>query len=145
MCRSPKKLDRMSDVQCEGVVKGDVLSINMNIRSSPQRVLRPRYPFRGKLGDQEKDRSPKMLKSLIEVPYVANLKVQVVSFNMSSQTELSILGKIWRSGKGSFTEKAKIVDRGSISSVPENTGSKPQYEPFLFSVACSQTELPISG
>ena len=34
------------------------------------------------LGDQEKDRPPKNLKSLIEVPYVANLKVQVVSFNM---------------------------------------------------------------
>ena len=28
------------------------------------------------------DRSPKKLKSLIEVPHVSNLKVQVVSFNM---------------------------------------------------------------
>ena len=50
-----------------------------------------------------------------------------------------------RSGKGSFAEKPKIVDRGSSGSAPDNTGSKPQYEPFLFSVACSKTELPVSG
>ena len=46
-----------------------------------------------------------------------------------SQTELSISGKIWRSGKGSITEKAKIVDSGSLCSAPENTGSKLQHEP----------------
>ena len=40
-----------------------------------------------------------------------------------------------KSGKGSFTEKAKIVDRGSICSAPDSTLSKLQYEPFLFSVA----------
>ena len=34
------------------------------------------------MGDQEKGRSPKKLKSLMDVPYVANLKVQVVSFNI---------------------------------------------------------------
>ena len=38
--------------------------------------------FGGKLDDLEKDRPPKKLKSLMEVPYLANLKVQVVSFNM---------------------------------------------------------------
>ena len=48
-----------------------------------------------------------------------------------------------RTGKGSFTEKAKIVDRGSLSSTPERTGSELQYEPFLSSVACSKTELSI--
>ena len=32
-------------------------------------------------GDQVKDRSPKKVKSLIEVPYVALLKVQFLSFN----------------------------------------------------------------
>ena len=54
-------------------------------------------------------------------------------------------GKFGRSVKGSFIEKAKIVDRGSLSSAPESTGSKLQYEPHLFSVSCSQTELSISG
>ena len=37
----------------------------------------------------------------------------------------------------SFTDKAKIVDRGYKS-----TG---QYEPYLFSVVCSKTNLSISG
>ena len=36
------------------------------------------------LGDQEKGRSQKKLSSLIEVPYVAHLKVQVLSFNMNN-------------------------------------------------------------
>ena len=97
------------------------------------------------LGDQVKGRSPKELKSLIEVPYVAHLKVQVLSFNMNlifSPYRVPRPGypyqkKNWRSGKGSFHEKAKIVDRGSICSAPENAGSKPQCERFLFSVACS--------
>ena len=38
----------------------------------------------------------------------------------------------------------KIVDSGSICSVPDSTGSKLEYDPHLFSVACSQTELSIS-
>ena len=36
-----------------------------------------------------------------------------------------------------ITEKAKIVNRGSLSSQLESTGSKLQNEPYLFSVACS--------
>ena len=35
------------------------------------------------------------------------------------------------------TEKAKLVDRGSICITPESTGSNHQYDPFHFSVACS--------
>ena len=35
------------------------------------------------LGDQVKNRSPKELKLLIEVPYVAHLKVKVLIFNMN--------------------------------------------------------------
>ena len=35
------------------------------------------------MGDWVKDRSPKKLKLLIEVPYVAQLKVQVLIFNMN--------------------------------------------------------------
>ena len=39
--------------------------------------------FSKNLGDQAKNRSPKKLKLLIEVPYVAHLKVQVLIFNMN--------------------------------------------------------------
>ena len=39
--------------------------------------------FRGNLVDQVKGRSPKKLKSLIEVPYVALLKAQSPIFNMN--------------------------------------------------------------
>ena len=46
---------------------------------------------------------------------------------------------------GSYTEKAKIAARGSLYSAHERTGSNLQYEPFLFSAACSKTELSISG
>ena len=35
------------------------------------------------LGDQEKGRSPTKIKSLMDVPNVALLKVQVLSFNMN--------------------------------------------------------------
>ena len=62
-------------------VKVHVLSFNMILISSPYRVPTPSYPFRGNLGDQVKGRTPKKLKSLTEVPYVAHLKVQVLSFN----------------------------------------------------------------
>ena len=74
------------------------------------------------LEDHVKGHSPKELKSLIEVPYVAHVKVHVL---------------------GSYTEKVKIVDRGTLCSVHESTGSKLQHEPYHFSVA-SSTELSIS-
>ena len=97
------------------------------------------------MGDLEKDRPPKKLKSLIEVPYVANLKVQVVSFDMNlisspkriPRPSYPFGGELGRSGKGSFTEEAKIVDRSSLCSAPESTGSKLQYEQGLFFVGCS--------
>ena len=149
MCRSAKKLKTLIEFPYIVDVKVHVLSFNMNLVSSPQCVPRPSYPFRGKLGVFEKDRPPTKIKSLIEVPYVANLKVQVVSFNMiliSSPQRVPrrccpFRGKIGRSGKWSSNEKAKIADRGSLCSEPESTGSKFEYEPYLFSVACSQTEL----
>ena len=108
--------------------------------------------FGGKLGDQQQGHSPKNLKSLIEVPYVANLKVQVVSFNMiliSSPQHVPrpsypYRGKFGRTGKGSSNEKAITVDRASLCNAPESTGSKLQYDPYLISVACSQTELTTS-
>ena len=45
--------------------------------------------------------------------------------------------KLRISGKGSFNDKAKIVERGSLCSAPESTGSTLHYEPDIFSVACS--------
>ena len=130
-----------------------VLVFNKNLFSSPQRVPRPSYPFPKTFGDLVKFLTPKKLKSLIENPYIAYLKVQVVSFNMNlifSPQRVPRPGypfryKFGRSGKGLFSEKAKIRDRGSICSATKISSSNPQYEPFLFSVACSQTELPISG
>ena len=97
------------------------------------------------LGDDERCSQPKPLKSLIEVPYVAYLNVQVVSYNMiliSSPLHVPrpscpCRGKFEIRGKGSSNEKVKIVDRGSLCNAPVSTGSKVQYEPYLFSVAGS--------
>ena len=97
------------------------------------------------MGDQEKGRSPKKLKSLMDVPCVAHLKVHVLRFNMNlisspyriPRPSYPFGGKLGRSGKGSFTEKAKIVDRSSLCRAPESTCSKRQYEKCLFSVGCS--------
>ena len=62
--------------------------------------------------------SPKKLKPLIEYPYVVYVKVHVLSFNMillSSPERVPspsypFRRNFGRSGKGSFTEKAKIVN-----------------------------------
>ena len=78
--------------------------------------------------------------SLCNAPEDTGSKVQYEPDHFTvacSLAELSILGKIWRSGKGSLTENAKNVDIVSLCSAPENTGSKLQYEPYLISVACS--------
>ena len=69
--------------------------------------------FGKNLRDQGKCRSQKKLKSLIEVHYVVHMKVHVL---------------------GSYTEKAKIVYRGSLSSAHESTASNLQPEPFPFTV-----------
>ena len=76
------------------------------------------YLFGETLGDEVEARAPKKLKSLVEVPNVVHVKVHVLSFNMI------LLSSPWRvprpsypfrrnfgrSGKGSFTEKAKIIN-----------------------------------
>ena len=100
------------------------------------------------MADKVKGRSPKKLKILILVPYVWHGDVHVFTFNvvLPSFTErgpgtgYSIRRNFGRSGKGSFNEKAKIVDGHSVCSTPEGTGSKLQYEPDLFSVGHSKTE-----
>ena len=148
-----KKIKSLIEVPYLAHLKVHVLSFNMNVFPSPQRVPRPSYPFWENFGRSGKGLFAEKLKSLIEVPYVAHLKVQVLSFNMNLIFSLQRVPrpgypfryKFGRSGKGPFTEKDKIGDRGSTCSAPDNTGFKPQYELILFSVACSQTELPISG
>ena len=74
--------------------------------------------FGKNFGDQVKDRSPKKVKSLIEVPYVELLKVQFLSFNMNlfsspkrvPRASYPFQDRFRRSGKVSFTEEAKIVN-----------------------------------
>ena len=73
--------------------------------------------FEETLGDQVKGRSPKKLDSLIEVPNVVHVKVHVLSFNMILiSSPLRVLTpsypfrrKLGRYGKGSFSEKLKIL------------------------------------
>ena len=103
------------------------------------------------LGDQVKGRSPKKLKSFIEVPNVNRgsqcspresicSKLQYDPYLISvarSYTELSISEKIWAISKGSFSEKAKNFNRGSLSMLSECTCFWLQYHPSIISVACS--------
>ena len=88
-----------------------------------------------------KGRLPKELKSLIEVPYVAYLKIHVLILNVNLfySPERVPRGKVRRSVNVSYTEKAKIVNRGSLRSGRESTCSKLQYDPVFISVACYYT------
>ena len=45
----------------------------------------------------------------------------------------------------SLTEKAKIVNRASLSSQLESTGSKLQNEPHILSGVCTESEITFSG
>ena len=82
--------------------------------------------------NQVKGRLPKKLKSLIEVLYVLQVKEHILSFTMifiSSpyrfpRLSYPLLGNFGRSRKGSSTDKAKIVDKGSQCSALESTGCK---------------------
>ena len=85
--------------------------------------------------DQGKCRSPIELKSLMDVTKVARLNVQVISFSMHLIFSLwcvprliyPFLEKFGSLGKVLYTEKAIIIDRGTICSAPESTGSKLQF------------------
>ena len=71
MSPSPIKLKSVIEVAYVAHMKVQVFSFNEILTSSPLRVPSQSYPFlAGKLGDLVKDRSPKKLKSLIEVRYV---------------------------------------------------------------------------
>ena len=103
------------------------------------------------MGAQVKGRSPKKLKSFIEVPNVVHVKVHVLTFNMillSSPERVPrpsypFRRNFGRSGKALFTQNAKPVHCASQRSPRESTCSKLQYDPYLISVACSYTELSI--
>ena len=82
-CRPTEKLKSLIEVPYVMRLKVQVLMFNMNLISSRERVPRPSFPFRGKLEDQVKGRSPKKLKLLIVDHYVAHLKIQVLSYNMN--------------------------------------------------------------
>ena len=74
-------------------------------------------------------------------------KLQYDPYHISvacSYTELSISVRFGRQGKGSFSQKAKNSNRGSLSISSESTRFGIQYDPSLISVACSETELSIS-
>ena len=114
----PKKLQSLMEVSNLVHGKVHVLSFNMILTSSPERFLTPSSPFRKDLGYKVKGSSLKKLKILIEVPQVCQVKVHVFSFNMillSSPLRVPrpsypFRRNFGRSGKGSFSEKAKIVN-----------------------------------
>ena len=78
--------------------------------------------------------------------HVLRVNINLISFPYCvarpSYPFSSNFGRTW---KGSFAEKAKIVDIGSLCIARQSTCSKLQYDPYLISVPCSYTELSISG
>ena len=152
MRRSPEKLKSLIEFPYVVHLKVNVLSFNKNLISSPQRDPSPSYPFRYKFGRSSKGSFKEKAKIVDRGSKCSttestgsNLQYEPFLFSVAcSQNELSISGKIGRSGKILFTEKAKIIYGGYQSCALESTGCKPQYEPYLFSVACSQTQLSIS-
>ena len=116
--RSSNKLKSLIEVPNVVHKKVHVLIFNIILLSVHSLFLDRVNNFGGTLGDQVKGRSPKKLKSLIEVPNVVHMKVQVLSFNVILlSTPYLVLRPSYpfrrnfgRSGKGSFTEKARFVN-----------------------------------
>ena len=75
-------------------------------------------------------RSLKKLKLLIKDPYIVDVKVHVLSFNMTlvslpwvvPSPGIPFRGKMGRLGKEWSTEKVKYFDRGPYGSEPERPG-----------------------
>ena len=95
-----------------------VFSFNMILLSSPQSVPRPSNPFRRNFGRSGEGSFSEKPKNSMEVPQVCQVKVHVFSFNtiiLSSPERVPSPSNPFRryfgrSGKGSFTEEAKIVN-----------------------------------
>ena len=81
-CRAPKKLKSLIEVPYISHLKVQVPSFNMNLYLLRSVFLDRVTHCRINLGNQGMCRSPKKLKSLIEVPYVVDVRVHVLSFNM---------------------------------------------------------------
>ena len=81
-CYSPKNLISLIEVTKVAHLEVPVVSFNMNLIFLRSVFLDKFIHFGKNLGDQVMDRSTKKVKSLIEVPYVALLKVEYPSFNM---------------------------------------------------------------
>ena len=139
--RSPKKLKSLMDVLYVANLKVQVVSFNMILIFLRSVFLDLVVHFGENLGEQVKGHPTKKLKSLIELPYVTGLKVQVLRFNMNltcvPRPSCPFHGKFGRTCNGSSNEKAIIIDRVSLCNAPESTGSKLQYDPYLISAACS--------
>ena len=132
-------------------VKVHLLSLNKIMISTAQRVSRPSYPLWENFGRSGKGSLTEKAKivnnsSLCIARESTFSKLQCDPYLISvscSQTELSITGKFWQIRQRSFTEQAIIVNRGSLCSARESTCSELQYDPYLISFACSQTDLSI--
>ena len=81
--RSQKKPKSLVEFPSVAHLKVQVASFNTNLVFYPYHVPRQVILFGKNVGDQVKGLSQKKLKSLIEVPYVAYMKVHVLSFNMN--------------------------------------------------------------
>ena len=143
--RSPKKQESLIEIPNVVYVKVHVLRFFMILISSQKFVITQSYTFRNICGSAVKGPFPEGAQTIDGVSNGTRLEVLVFRLNMDLLcfTEgipcmsYSISVKFGGSGKGSFTEKAKIVDRDSLCNAPDSTGSKFEYEPYLFSVACS--------
>ena len=128
--RSPKKLKWLMDVPYVAHLKEKVLSFNMNLISSPQRIPRPSYrSIWGKVGEIRKSSFTEKAKIVDRSSLCIEVKEHVLSFNMililspqrPPRPSYLYPGNFGRLGKGSFTEKLKIVDRGCQRSALEST------------------------
>ena len=81
--RSPKELKSLIEIPYVALLNVQALSFNVNLFLFRSVFLDRVIHFGKNLGDQGKCRSQKKIKSLIEVRYVAHLKVQVLSFSMN--------------------------------------------------------------
>ena len=121
--RPTRKLKSLIEVPCVTLLIVQVRSLNMNLISSLWRAPGPSYPFRGKSGDQVKGRSPKKLKSLIEVPYVTHLKVQFLRFNKN------LIFSLYRVARPSYPSRKKIGRSGNPGRRERNAAFTPTLRP----------------
>ena len=82
-CDSPKKLKSLIKIPNVAHLRVQAVSLNLNLAFLRRVFLNQVIHFGINMGDQVRGRSPKEPKSLIEVPYIAHLNVQALSFNVN--------------------------------------------------------------